>query len=113
MPRSDAPAPAPAPEPVGPVGLSTRNVVDVRGTHVSSTNSRRTMSRRQARLVEREPELEQPSLDARNTPVDAVLEQPSASQKRRRYPRRVYFEYYEKRSPDSAGGTDGSFFTRD
>ena len=83
-----------------PAGLSGRNIVDLRSTKGPSTSSRRSISRRQARLVEREPELEQPSLEARDTPVAVVLEQRSASPSHR-YPRRVYFEHYEKRSPDS------------
>ena len=93
---------APAPEHVGPSVRTVPNIVDVAGPSHSSTStiSRRTISRRQARLVERGPRLEQPSLEARDTPVDVILEQRSASQKRR-YPRRAYFERYEKRSPDS------------
>jgi hypothetical protein len=85
--------------PAEPVGLPSRNIVDLAGTR-RSIFSRRTTSRRQARIVEREPELEQPSLEVRDTPVAVVLEQRSASQSYR-YPRRVYFEHYEKRSLDS------------
>lgn len=57
--------------------------------------SRRTFSRRQARLVQRE---EQPLLESRDAPV--VVEQRSTVPTRR-YPRRAYYEHYEKRSPDS------------
>ena len=96
VPGPVASVPAPAPE---PVGLPPRNIVDLAGTR-ASTFSRRTTSRRQARLVDREPESEQPLLEVRDTPVAVVLEQRSASQSHR-YPRRVYFEHYEKRSPDS------------
>ena len=98
-----------------PVGPSASNIVDFFPRNNGPMPiSRRTISRRQARLVQREPELEQPSLEARDTPVDVVLEQRSASQNRR-YPRRVYFERYEKRSPDSLvmGAPSSVKFARD
>ncbi|KAF8731475.1 hypothetical protein AX14_004837, partial [Amanita brunnescens Koide BX004] len=89
-----------APEPTAPepIGSLAPRIVDFPGPG-HSTISRRTMSRRQARLVEREPIVEQPPLESRDTPV--AVEQRSDAHQRRRYPRRVYFEHYEKRSPDS------------
>jgi len=66
----------------------------------------------EARLVQREPEIEQPSLESRDTPV--VVEQRDAGSTHR-YPRRAYYEYYEKRSPDSvvAPASSSIKFARD
>ena len=74
---------APAPEHIGPSVQTIPNIVDVAGLSHSSTStiSHCTISRRQACLVECGPRLEQPSLEACDTPIDVILEQWSASQK--------------------------------
>ncbi|KAF8626080.1 hypothetical protein AX15_005089, partial [Amanita polypyramis BW_CC] len=91
-----------APDSVSPP--VARSIVDIPVPRDSTTVSHRSLSRRRARLVAPR-EVDQPVLKSRDTVL--VEERNSEeshnviSQQPRRYPRRIYFEHYEKRSPSS------------